>query len=161
MAAIQVRAASEDDIPALERIMRETFLADQTRYIPEAVDPASIAAFTADLVSRRWRAMALAELGGEPVGALYAEGNKIEAVNVLPSHQRRGVGTALMDWIEPHLRDAGFADVSLDTQEANLPARAFYEGRGYVDIRRWLQKAFTKTPIPTVTMAMAFRKAAG
>ena len=155
MSGITIRPAREGDRAALERVLGDTFLADHVRYIPEPVDAARVRAYTADLVGRRWPVMAVAEFDGEPVGMLYVEGAKIEAVNVLPAHQRRGVGSALMDWAEPRIAAAGFGQATLDTQEANLPARAFYEGRGYKVVQRWLQTAFTRTPIPTVTMARA------
>ena len=149
--SIAIRPAREDDRAALELILCQTFLADHVRYIPEAVDPEFVRSFTADLVGKRWPVMALGELDGAPVAMVYAEGCKIEAINVLPGFQRRGLGTALMDWIEERM-DAG-ATASLDTQEANTPARSFYEGRGYRIERHWLQNRFTKTPIPMVALA--------
>src|SRR5262249_55117571 len=148
-----VRPATAADIPALERILSETFLADHTRFIPEPIDPQSVRAFSRDLVARRWPAMALAELDGESIGMAYVEDAKIEAVNVLPAFQGRGAGSALRDWAEARIAAAGFAEASVDTQEANVPARSFYEARGYTLQRRWLQPAFTRTPIPTVTLA--------
>ena len=153
MSGITIRAATEADLAALERVLVEAFLADHTRYIPEAVDPRIVRAFGADLVGQRWAAMALAQVGGEPVGMLYVEGPRIEAINILPAFQRRGIGTALMDWAEPRMAAAGVMEGTLDTQEANAPARAFYAARGYRVVRCWLQSAFTKVPIPTVTMA--------
>ena len=65
---------------------------------------------------------------------------------------RRGIGSALMDWIEPQLAAAGHLSASLDTQESNIPARAFYESRGYRTTTHWLQTRFTRTPIPMVTL---------
>jgi GNAT superfamily N-acetyltransferase len=152
-----IRAATRADCAHLERILTRTFLADHTRYLPEPVDPEFVARFSADLVSRRWAAMALALLDDQPVGMLYTEPPKIEALNVLPAFQRRGIGTALMDWIEPALAAAGDLIATLDTQEANAPARRFYESRGYRTASHWLQTQFTKVPIPMVTLERSLR----
>ncbi|MEX2217298.1 MAG: hypothetical protein WD749_00945 [Phycisphaerales bacterium] len=70
---LSIRPARAGDAPTLARIMGETFLADQARYIPEPLDPASIRDYSRALTARRWQAIALAELDGTPAGMIYAE----------------------------------------------------------------------------------------
>lgn len=50
---------------------------------------------------------------------------------VLPGHERRGVGSALVDWLEEVARVAGVARVELEARATNAGARAFYGRLGY------------------------------
>ena len=149
---VLVRAAEFADIDPLAFVLTRTFLESQAPFIPEPLDPSAIAAFSRDLVTRRAENMAVASLDGRLVGMAYVEARTLEAINVLPEFQRRGIGDALLRWAESRIQGQGYSEASLDTQEANAPARAFYERRGYRVTRAWNQTAFTKTPIPTVTM---------
>ena len=47
---------------------------------------------------------------------------------------RRGVGSALMDWLEAAALTAGVRRIFLEAREANGVARAFYRRRGYREI---------------------------
>lgn len=150
-----IRRARQNEAGVLIEILTTTFLADQTRYIAEPVDPEHVMRVSVDLVARRLNSMAVAELDGRPVGMVYIEGARIEAVNVLPGYQRRGVGRALVGWAERELAEAGERWAMLDTQEANRPARAFYESCGYAVVGRWEQTEFTKAAVPMVRMGRA------
>jgi ribosomal-protein-alanine N-acetyltransferase len=44
---------------------------------------------------------------------------------------RRGIGSALMGWLEAAALAAGVRRILLETREANVPARAFYRRLGY------------------------------
>ena len=52
---------------------------------------------------------------------------------VLPSRQRRGIGGALIDWLEESALVAGIAAINLELRETNRAARAFYTARGFVE----------------------------
>lgn len=52
----------------------------------------------------------------------------------VPTAQRRlGVGSALLDWLEPTVRAAGISVVQLETRARNAAALAFYRHHGFQD----------------------------
>jgi [ribosomal protein S18]-alanine N-acetyltransferase len=52
---------------------------------------------------------------------------------VQPALMRRGIGTALMAWLEKVAVTAGVDRISLEARVSNAPARAFYARLGYVE----------------------------
>ena len=72
----------------------------------------------------------LAELDGAPVGYARFTATWLDDLYVVPRHAGRGVGSALLDLVKAQ-RPAGFC---LWVFEANAPARAFYSGRGLVEL---------------------------
>ena len=50
---------------------------------------------------------------------------------VRPGHARRGVGTALVGWLERSAGVAGIARISLEARFSNVDARNFYGRLGY------------------------------
>lgn len=53
---------------------------------------------------------------------------------VHPAHGRRGIGSALVAWLEAVALVAGVRQVVLEARESNVPARAFYRRLGYREI---------------------------
>ena len=49
--------------------------------------------------------------------------------------ERRGIGRALMAWLEQSARVAGIGHVSLEARLVNASARAFYAGLGYRELQ--------------------------
>ena len=73
---------------------------------------------------------------GEPVAtgrfvpdATEAATAKVGRVAVLPSYRGRGLGRAMMRWLEAEAQRVGYRGVRLSAQ---LHAQGFYEGLGYV-----------------------------
>jgi ribosomal-protein-alanine N-acetyltransferase len=52
---------------------------------------------------------------------------------VQPAQMRRGIGTALMAWLEKVAVTAGVDRISLEARVSNAAARAFYAQLGYVE----------------------------
>lgn len=77
----------------------------------------------------------VAELDGEPVGigALFPDKSELDAVYVLPSAARKGVGTALVREIERIAVERGVKRLHLD---ASLNAEPFYLAMGYAVVER-------------------------
>jgi ribosomal-protein-alanine N-acetyltransferase len=50
---------------------------------------------------------------------------------VHPSRRRRGVASALLDWLEVTARVAGIASIRVEARETNSAAREFYSKHGY------------------------------
>ena len=53
---------------------------------------------------------------------------------VQAGYRRRGVGSALIAWLEATARVAGIALISLEARAGNAAARAFYRGLGYREV---------------------------
>jgi ribosomal protein S18 acetylase RimI-like enzyme len=53
---------------------------------------------------------------------------------VKPTHQRCGIGRALVGWMEEAALTAGITSVSLELRSNNFPARAFYRMLGYKEL---------------------------
>ena len=56
-------------------------------------------------------------------------------LGVDPAQQRRGIGRALMRWLETTALTAGIGLIHLEARTRNTSARAFYRELGYVEIR--------------------------
>ena len=50
---------------------------------------------------------------------------------VRADRRRRGIGSALLDWLEVTVRTAGIATIRVEARESNAAARAFYASHGY------------------------------
>lgn len=59
----------------------------------------------------------------------------ISLLAVAPTHQRSGIGRALMQWLEKSALTAGIADIQLELRANNTSARFFYEALGYQFVR--------------------------
>lgn len=62
-----------------------------------------------------------------PEDALY-----VDTLAVGPAHQRQGIGSALLRDAERRARELGLPRIALDAEVDNAPARALYEGHGFV-----------------------------
>ena len=96
-------------------------------------------------LDHRWRElqsgdsqMFVAEVEGRPGGSVSSNVHDdvpgllhLFALDVVPAHQRRGVGTALIQRVEEQAVLRGMAGVWLDVQIANEGARRLYERLGY------------------------------
>lgn len=96
-------------------------------YLPTVGTDAEIRAFVVDrMVPERetW----VAEAGGRIVAVLALDGDMVDQFYVAPGDQRRGVGDAMLAHAK-RLRPAG---LRLYAFQRNIPARHFYEARGFV-----------------------------
>jgi ribosomal protein S18 acetylase RimI-like enzyme len=87
----------------------------------------------------------VAEQGGAAGGFVFAtippetpDLGHVTDLYVEPSSRRHGVGRALMRQITRVLRERGVGHVGLDVRVDNAPARAFYDGLGFVEEERFL-----------------------
>ena len=100
--------------------------------MPAPVHPdAEVLAFVAGTVSSRSLETWVAEdPGGALLGYAALTPTWLDALYVAPSHQRRGVGAALLELVTS-LRPDGFG---LWVFTTNTPARAFYRAHGLVEV---------------------------
>lgn len=60
----------------------------------------------------------------------------LNLLGIKPSHQHRGIGKGLVDWLEQSARVAGIANVHLEVRAGNAVARRFYRSLGYWEVLR-------------------------
>ena len=92
----------------------------------------ALSEFIGNRRSRTW----VAEEKGAVVGFLIAERQAHKAahivtIDVVESWRRQSVGSLLMDAAENWAREQKLVLVYLEAAENNVPARGFYEARGY------------------------------
>ncbi len=75
------------------------------------------------------------EAEGEVVGFISLVNNEVGGLFVRPSHQRQGIGQALMDKANS-LHDS----LELDVFAANHLGRAFYDQYGFVPVREFVEE---------------------
>ncbi|MBR8839587.1 MAG: GNAT family N-acetyltransferase [Stigonema ocellatum SAG 48.90 = DSM 106950] len=86
-----------------------------------------------------------------PVACLWV-GNAIDQVRgdrhshifllyVVPEHRRRGIGTALMRYVENWARTKGDHQIGLQVFESNTPALNLYNQLGYQTQSLWMVKS--------------------
>ena len=125
---IQIREAQLEDVPALARVHVQ---ADWDTYAPlfgcraYALEPSAS--------ELRWyRALSDADTllvasdGPEIVGLGHARGARIGALYLLRSHQRLGIGRALLSALLAALNKRGVAEARFDVVARNEAAIAFY-----------------------------------
>ena len=133
-----LRPAVETDIPALQAILRNSWL---TVWAPElkfetvqrfaASDPAG--AYARD----SWRKFTVAENDGGLLGLFHVGENHLYALHLDPKHKRRGIGTAMMDEIERRIA-AHHPFATLEVRAFNTAAIAFYAQRGWTRQRSYM-----------------------
>ncbi|HZU74822.1 MAG TPA: GNAT family N-acetyltransferase [Acidimicrobiales bacterium] len=94
----------------------------------------------------------IATLGFERGGRDPARG-ELWMINVAPSTWGSGVGTELIAAAEAELRRIGYHSAVLWTLETNVPARRFYEKRGWEADGAVQQDDFTGAPLTEVRYA--------
>jgi N-acetylglutamate synthase-like GNAT family acetyltransferase len=148
-----VRLATEDDIPALERLIPLSVRGLQaSHYSVAQMDAAIGSVFGVDQQLIRDRTYFVVELDGRLIGCggwskrktLFgsdhhstrddselnprSDAARIRAFFVHPDHARRGVARAIVEACEEAICAAGFKRIEL---ASTLPGKAFYEACGY------------------------------
>ena len=149
--ALAMRPATEADIPALQTLLRSSWL---TVWAPELAF-AAVQRFAAEdpaghYASDKWREFIVAEEGGKLVGMFHVEGEHLHAIHLDPKHKRRRLGSSLMDEVE---RRVGLthAEASLEVRAFNIGAIAFYKQRGW-SVRRSYPSTECGEPVETLEM---------
>jgi GNAT superfamily N-acetyltransferase len=136
-----LRPAGSTDRPLLERILLEAYNWAGPRWTLEWVRTDAMARRYLDGFPAPGDVGLVAEVDGEPVGALWARPLPADragygfvapdipelTLGVLPQARRRGVGTELLDGI---VSLAGGRGLSLSVEDGN-PARRLYERAGF------------------------------
>ena len=128
---MQIRPAVESDVPALQAILRRSWLATwapelkfETVQYFAATDPAG------HYASDKWREFIVADDDGKLLGMFHVEDNHLHALHLDPKHKRRRIGSLLMDDVERRIAN-GHAEAELEVRTFNTGAIAFYKQRGW------------------------------
>jgi ribosomal protein S18 acetylase RimI-like enzyme len=137
-ADILIRPAAPEDADALKAILRDTF---ESTWLPQ-LTPKAAETYRRDdrpaaYVDERGALFLVAEVDGEVVGFVDRDGDFVNALHVLASHARSGVGGRLMDHAEAAMAAAGHARARLETDTFNTRSQAFYAKRGYREAGRY------------------------
>jgi GNAT superfamily N-acetyltransferase len=116
----KLRTGRSEDGPALTRL----FLAARRDAMPDLPTDAETARWMETVVLET-HDVTIAEVDGRVAGFAAVEGDLLGHLYVDPAHQRRGIGSALLDRVK-ELRPAGFR---FWVFQQNEKARRFYEAR--------------------------------
>jgi len=147
---MNIRQATIEDSAALARIQVDSYRAAYAGLLPDRPESAAyLDHFTYEEQEQDWRDLILAGMedvllvAEDEEGTLvgYALGRsgpagiapydgELVALHVRRSHQRQGIGRALVTAVAGQLRARGCTALMLWVLEENAPARAFYERLG-------------------------------
>ena len=126
---MEIREALPTDLQAVGGIARDTISAVYPHYYPQGVVDFflwlhGLGRIEKDLAAGR---AYLLEGDGGPVGTVTLRGGDLCRLFVLPEHQGKGYGRALLDFAERAIGEA-YGKITLD---ASLPGKPIYLRRGY------------------------------
>lgn len=146
---MEITTADLDDVEGLASCIVPAWLEAHRDQIPNHLWQRRREDWTIEVSAAAWK-RTLAEIASEPetrshvlvtteLGAIVGlvagtlEGDdrgQVDALYVMPSHQRQGVGRRLLSASFEALRSAGASHVRIVVLAANAPARRFYESVG-------------------------------
>ena len=134
---MKIRPTKSKDIPSLEQVL------DETGLFPSDMLSGMINNFLLENKSNElWLTC---ETDGKPIGFCFAMEEQLAqgtwnmlAIAVLPSHQGKGAGRALVKELESHLRKSGNRVLIAETSGLDdfSATRAFYGKNGYTEEAR-------------------------
>lgn len=133
-----IRAARESDLSEIVRIQKHSLPLAYGFLDADALDPWLNGDLIERYVDEKWRQMIVAELSDGLVGFAALEGPLIDLLWVRDERRGQGIGSALMDWIEPRIATE-HEMAELECFEPNHSAMRFYAKRGYQSTRRYLE----------------------
>ena len=119
-----MRRAEVEDVALLAQIHRRAFFAAMP-HMPVLHTPEDDLVFYSTVVFPRCEIW-VAEISGDAVGFIASRAGWIDHLYILPEHQRRGVGTLLLEHVK-----SGMHSLRLWTFQCNAGARRFYERHGF------------------------------
>jgi len=151
-ATVAVRRGTRDDREFVRALARSSATSSVSAVrVAKYDDVVDSTARLVEFVFKRKHDVLIAEENGERVGfllLLYDVPDEVTLTDqafvaytaVEPHARGRGAGRALLQTAEAHARANGLRYVSLMVTEDNLPARALYEGAGFLTERRMMTK---------------------
>lgn len=147
--AVTVRAAGEDDIPALAVLEQLCF---SSPWSEKALH---------DTLDSPFAGLFCAELDGAVIayGGLYLLGDDADITNIAthPDYRRRGAAAAVLEVLIAYAEEHGMQAMHLEVRASNVPAITLYERFGFaVD---GIRKNYYKNPTENaVLMTLSLHK---
>ena len=134
MSSITIRPACAGDSESIARVVKESWLATNRRFLPEDSAKALVHGDRlAEVTTMHWQSIQIAEVDGNVVGAVAAnDQGHLWMLYVLPDFQGFGIGSALYTAAIENLRKTGTRKAMLEVLAANESAVSFYRTRGWV-----------------------------
>jgi ribosomal protein S18 acetylase RimI-like enzyme len=133
---LRIRRARPHEGPVLTRIERVT-----SKFSLAHIFPPDQFSYPTDAVAKRWRQLLhdrssrvhILESYEKPVGYVAFAADTILHLGVDPKHQRRGYGSALLEYASLEIFDAGISVAQAWVLVDNHAARAFFRSHGWRD----------------------------
>ena len=134
MSTVSIRPARADDSESIARVVKESWLATNRRFLPDDSAKALMHGDRlAEITAMHWQSIWVAEFEDAVVGAVAAnEQGHMWMLYVLPEHQGLGIGSALYTAAIDNMRKSGTRKAMLEVLAANESAVSFYRTRGWV-----------------------------
>ncbi|MGW6280027.1 N-acetyltransferase family protein [Kribbella sp. NPDC055071] len=147
----QLRPATPDDVAFLTEVVIEATRA-QGRLSPEFAEPAVQARFAAwhlESIEDPATDVSVIELDGIPVGRLRVsrspESIELNGIQLLPSAQNQGIGTAIITQLQSEAASTG-VPLDLGVEHDNADARRLYNRLGFHQIGKDDKEAKLRWP---------------
>lgn len=152
---IVLRDGTEDDVAALVRLLRRSWLVAWAPELPFGAVQAFAAADPArSHAESMWPHFLVAVLDGALAGMVHVADDQVESLHVDPDVWGGGVGSKLLGAAERQVaRSHPLA--RLEVRAFNKRARAFYKRRGWVEVREY-PGTECGSPVVTIEMQKAF-----
>jgi ribosomal protein S18 acetylase RimI-like enzyme len=137
----------------MEQIIRDAFEASYATFMPEQYVREWYDENRAEQAVRTGLSRAgVCEIMGRVVGLVIYLDNTVTELWVDPAYQDRGVGRALIHWIESEFRAKGYPTITLYCYEANEPALEFYKKMRFRRASKFDSRDVAGGPVKVYTM---------
>lgn len=127
IANYEISLARSSDAPSIASLSREAI----ERGLNWSWTPQRVLRSVRDIATNTIVARERGTLAGFAIMKYRDEDAHLLLMAVHSSRMRRGVGSALLDWLDATVRTAGIATIRVEARETNFAARAFYDKHGY------------------------------
>lgn len=132
MIPFEYRKATREDIPELTRFFKETIGEVYGHILSrERLEPWLEGDMMDQEVNNLWQNMIVAEKGGAVMGVAARSDDMIHLLWIHPAHQRKGIGSALLDIVETEVKTSGYEQAKMLCFSDNDTAMEFYRARGW------------------------------
>jgi GNAT superfamily N-acetyltransferase len=150
---VEVRAATLGDMDAIVRLC-QVVQSLHAEWFPSEFPPTADEAGLKVLLERNLPTIGIATLHGAPAGYVLFEVQSIPAtpltvaieqifihhLSVVDEARRKGVATALIDYVQRRARELGIGQLALARAAPNIAAQRLFENRGFVNRHIFMQK---------------------
>lgn len=134
---IVLRDGTEDDVSALVRLLRRSWLVSWAPELPfEAVQAFAKADPARLYTEAMWSHFLVATLDGALVGMVQTLEDQVESLHIDPDVWNRGIGSKLLNAAECRIARL-YPLARLEVRAFNKRACAFYKRHGWVEMRRY------------------------